>query len=286
MEVLVCRPSGGLGDVLCTTPALRAARLARPNDKIIYMTDRKYLPLLEGNPNADELKAFSRNVFRRMGNLRLMPPVFFLLQGPEVRHEVETRFNPTKSRAEIFCEIIGSRPDTWRPFYRVTEEENLWASKELLGRRRPLIAVQRQSVAPVRTYPHVDRLVAGLHASDLGVLLVDEENGWTPRQLCAIIANCDCVVSNDSAPVHIAAAVGTACVGLFGPTNPLVVLKKYLARNFVYIWGRAEGRSCQRPCYGSGTVGADEVCNGGNARCLASIQPLDVVDKVKQVLEA
>jgi predicted lipopolysaccharide heptosyltransferase III len=37
------------------------------------------------------------------------------------------------------------------------------------------------------------------------------------RMLAAVIASCDVFVSNDAGPLHIAAAVGTPAVGLFGP---------------------------------------------------------------------
>ncbi len=42
----------------------------------------------------------------------------------------------------------------------------------------------------------------------------------TLKQLGALLKRCRCVISNDSGPMHIAAAVGTPVLGIYGPTNP------------------------------------------------------------------
>lgn len=42
----------------------------------------------------------------------------------------------------------------------------------------------------------------------------------TLKQLGALLQKCTCVISNDSGPMHIAAAVGTPVLGIYGPTNP------------------------------------------------------------------
>jgi lipopolysaccharide heptosyltransferase II len=39
-------------------------------------------------------------------------------------------------------------------------------------------------------------------------------------QLGALISKCNLIISNDSGPMHIAAAIGVPTIGLFGPTNP------------------------------------------------------------------
>jgi len=42
----------------------------------------------------------------------------------------------------------------------------------------------------------------------------------TLLELAALLRRCTLMVSNDSGPMHIAAAMGTPVVGIFGPTNP------------------------------------------------------------------
>lgn len=43
----------------------------------------------------------------------------------------------------------------------------------------------------------------------------------TLRQAAALLARCECLVTNDTGTMHVAAAVGTRVVAIFGSTNPL-----------------------------------------------------------------
>lgn len=46
------------------------------------------------------------------------------------------------------------------------------------------------------------------------------------EELVALIAACDLIISIDSGPVHVAGAVATPVIGLFGPLNPDLVLTR------------------------------------------------------------
>ncbi len=60
------------------------------------------------------------------------------------------------------------------------------------------------------------------------------------RQLGALLKRCSFVVSNDSGPMHIAAAVGTPVLGIYGPTNP--DLQGPYGENHIIV--REEGLDC------------------------------------------
>jgi len=95
-------------------------------------------------------------------------------------------------------------------------------------------------------------------------------------ELVALMARAAAVVANDSGPAHIASAVGTPVVVVFGPTVP--------AFGFV-PWGEATrvvertGLSC-RPCSRHGP----RVCPLGHHRCMKEIpasQVLDALDALR-----
>ena len=53
------------------------------------------------------------------------------------------------------------------------------------------------------------------------------ESAWavcetkTLTELAAVIQKCDVYIGNDTAPMHLAAFVGTPVIALFGPTDPI-----------------------------------------------------------------
>ena len=60
-----------------------------------------------------------------------------------------------------------------------------------------------------------DRIIAATHAPT-----VDLVGRTSQRDLIAVLSLAELVISNDSGPMHIAAALGKPLVAIFGPTNP------------------------------------------------------------------
>ncbi|MEK7206535.1 MAG: putative lipopolysaccharide heptosyltransferase III [Pseudomonadota bacterium] len=94
------------------------------------------------------------------------------------------------------------------------------------------------------------------------------------KQLAALTAQARCFMGGDSVPMHIAAAVQTPTVALFGPSNeqlwgPWQVRHRVLTASY----------SC-RPC------GIDG-CGGGKvSECLGAIEVGQVLDAIRQVAPA
>ena len=91
-------------------------------------------------------------------------------------------------------------------------------------------------------------------------------------ELCALIETADVLVSNNTAPVHIAAAVGTPVVDLYALTNPQHVPWR-VPHRLLY-----RDVPC-RYCYKS-------VCPAGHHHCLTLVSPSEVADAVRALLDS
>ncbi len=84
-------------------------------------------------------------------------------------------------------------------------------------------------------------------------------------ELAALLQRCRALVSNDSGPAHVAAAVGTPVAAVFGPTVPEF---GYTPRGAATRIVQHEGLDC-RPCDRHGP----QVCPLGHFQCMRGIGP-------------
>ena len=109
--------------------------------------------------------------------------------------------------------------------------------------------------------------------SEIGELpIVDLAGQLSLKELAALIDHCSCFIGLDSVPMHIAAAMNTPCVALFGPSDeqawgPWQVQHAVITKNY----------SC-RPC------GLDGCGNGKLSDCLMAINAEEVVSAVSELL--
>lgn len=148
-----------------------------------------------------------------------------------------------------------------------------WATKALpdahmarvcdeLGKRNMRIVLTGTSA----DIPEAQALIAKVKSTRL----INACGKTTINQLACLIARCCGYISGDSAPLHIAAAMGTPCVALFGPTDP----KRHLppARNCVVIKKDIECGPCYRP-----------TCR--HTKCMEAIKPDEIVRAVESLLK-
>ena len=98
------------------------------------------------------------------------------------------------------------------------------------------------------------------------------------RDLPAYMGCCDVIVSNDTGPMHIAAALGKPIVTLYGPTTPALGFSPYGV-----AWEEASVVSLRcRPCHAHGP----ERCPLSHWRCMRELRPERVAESVARLLQA
>ncbi len=157
------------------------------------------------------------------------------------RKRPNVEMNVTRTKIALIESFLGEALPTPPPDLRLTPDEKDWA-------RNPEAGETRRIVGLVPTHRCVSRrwhaesfaiLANKLYQSGYAVWLFwgpgeqaeveaiqrQAPYSWmipptTFRQMAALFSRCDLVVSSDNGPMHLAAAVGTPTVTIYGPTDP------------------------------------------------------------------
>jgi heptosyltransferase-2 len=115
--------------------------------------------------------------------------------------------------------------------------------------------------------PLAQTIVAGTDARDL--------TGTDLREAILALAAASAAVSNDSGLVHVAAALGTPTIGIFGPTSPW----HWAPLNPLAATIQADIELTCRPCH-------KPVCRLGHHRCMTEIGADEVFAATRRALTA
>ncbi len=126
-------------------------------------------------------------------------------------------------------------------------------------------------VTPIITGSEKDREIAFEIKNESGVNIVDLCGKTTLRQLGALFKLSSIIVTADTGPLHIANAVDTDVIALFGPTSPKITGPLNASKCHV-IQKIDEGKV---PCY-------EAKCN--NQECMDLITSREVFDKLKTLI--
>jgi lipopolysaccharide heptosyltransferase II len=271
-----------VGDVVLTTPTIRAVRDAYPDAYIAYLGEKHAVSLLEHNPHLDEVIGFdfSRSTVLEQTRVALLlrrrtfdlvidlfgnprSALLTYLSGAPMRVGLDRKGrgkfytiripDDGKERTAIqfhsrFAEAVGVPAATSKTEIVLTEKEKAGAElllREFAGEEggkplQPLVGIHPGATWPAKRWLAdrfaglADRLTSELGARVLVTSGPEDSDAvrsltsaarmkpivlpvMSLRQLAAVIALCNAYVSNDAGPMHIAAAVGTPTIGLFGP---------------------------------------------------------------------
>ena len=171
----------------------------------------------------------------------------------------------------------------------------------LMAGHRPLVIVHPGCSMPARTYPWelyaeaigllVDRLDARVvvtgaeEETSLVEAILARLAPWVRERVtgaagtlsfpafCALIAAADLTITNNTGPMHVAAAVGTPVVALFALTNPPQQWRPWLAPHRL-LWREVPCRLCY-----------SRICPTTHD-CLAGVRPEEIVAAATELLGA
>jgi heptosyltransferase-2 len=276
-----------VGDVILTTPAVRAVRQIFPKAAVTMLVAAANASLVEGNPNIDRvmvddrqgrhggmmgfwrlvgeihrqrfdlavnfipkkrtnLLCFLARVPRRVGYLNDKYGFLLSKKIPDTRHQ------GTMHEAEYCLELVktlGAVTADVTPFLYVKPDDEAWA-KDVLFRAgyafssSGIVAVHSGASCPTKRWPlpHFAELLKRITQShncrivlvggsetvsdsrDLSERLANQVLDMTGKttlgRLAGLLRQCRLLISNDSGPVHMAAALGIPVVSIFTRNHP------------------------------------------------------------------
>ncbi|MDZ4198404.1 MAG: glycosyltransferase family 9 protein, partial [Kiritimatiellia bacterium] len=130
--------------------------------------------------------------------------------------------------------------------------------------------------------PSTFYIVGGASDQKAGTALAKEMKGLSVVSCCgrfslpqtgSLLQDMDLVISVDSGPMHMAAALGVPVLALFGPTDP--ARTGPFGEKHRVFW--AEGLSC-RPCF-------SDTCERGDHACMERIYPSRIIETAVDMLK-
>jgi len=256
-------------------------RLDRSTQRVLRKLRNLSCPLItkKGKEKLEDETAVSRRRAKNNGRLRLTA-----LQFAYSEHEVEINLDVLRA-GDI---PINSR----NTFFNVLSADQTWAKSFLaefgIDLSKPTVAIHPGSPVPLKRWPEKrfaeladiliekKRQVLFLGVLDENQLLeeiqaqmrhksVNIAGRTNLRQLGAVLQQCDLFIGNDSGPMHLAAAVGTRVIGLFGPGSP----ERFgpFGDNCTTIRKKPDCPPCMK-----------EECRFGEQGCIIEIAVQDVLD--------
>jgi lipopolysaccharide heptosyltransferase II len=327
-NVLAVRFSS-IGDVLLTTPLLRAIRQRHPGSRITVLTRNAYVPLLSHNPHVTQVLGISpeRGVASLAADLRKGGYTHLLDLHDSVRSRILRTMVPgrwsTYPKHRLARSVLIHAKRDWYRDSRPVPERYFSAARDLevtpdgkppelflspeaerevadwlsarMGPNRALVALAPGAAHATKRWPieHWRTLIRQLLAREVGIVIVGgKEDSLLAGTLLdgsgsavadatgllslqgtgALLRRTLALVSGDTGVMHMATAVGTPVVALFGPTvRPF---------GFFPYSSRAHVLELSLPCRPCSSKGGPR-CPLGHHHCLFDIRP----ERVYQALE-
>lgn len=272
------------GDVLQATPIVRAVRQRFPDHTIVVSTDID--EVFAGNPNVDLLMATS-------SGFRPRP------DDQVINLDVAYERRPKQHILSAYAEEAGvTLPNPALELHldrRDYAQVNQWmaGAGPSWGTVKRIVAVH-MGATPDRSWPPshwAEFLSAFSSDTEVGIIAVGAGADFQPpaaerilnlvnrldlRETAAAIATADLLVGPDSALLHIAAAVGTPAVGLYGMADPR--LRVPFGADQTALRSPVDCAGCLHDLPAPNT---NPRCKFGRSFCMEEIAPAVVVEAAR-----
>ena len=237
-----------MGDVVCTLPLCLELRKRHPDRLLIYVTSRGFKDVVVLGQVVDVAlginMAYGAPIWISTGvsSLGLIEKVYEPLTTDE-KSPVGVHLHLVEDLARSCGVTLSDRQPRLHPSDELVEDALArHGLKEGRAHDRLLIGINGGHTWPVREWDAAkwQQVIDLIHANYRATIIQfglrlepgipDPYNHFTgvrslvnqlhALEMVALVAACDLMVSIDSGPVHLAGAVGTSVVGLFGAVNP------------------------------------------------------------------
>jgi len=257
IEAVLFAQHSSAGDVLMTTQCFKGIKERHPDMPLVYMTQKVFAGVVFGNPYLDEIIEWDERHLKR----------YEVVYNPHGEHIINGGFNN-----------LDVTLHSMYPYFTKVESDDIFIApvcpqwwETHWGSYTDYIVVHTTGGSKeYRSYPHMDQVIKSLGdkkfiqlggPSDLRCEGAVDLRGKTTWQESAwIMQHAKAAVVVDSFLSHLAGAVGTDAVVVYGPAPPRVVQPKVqgckiinlkpdmlkVCKSMTHCWGRNE--QCNSPC--------------------------------------
>jgi glycosyltransferase involved in cell wall biosynthesis len=250
------------GDVLMTTRSFKALKERHPDKKFIYMTQKQYFNILKNNPYIDSLIDWDESVFNK----------YEICYNPHGDRILKGEFNSLDVKlSDMYHKLLGVEPND---FFIHEEPINIIQLPEHFviihsSGQEKLYRTYKNMNQVVKRIPYPTIQIGSLDDLYCPDVTLDLRGKLTFNQTAWLMKRAKGAIVIDSFPSHLAGALGTPVVVLYGPapsrvTGPVGDPSKIrnvepdklrYCKRLTNCWGRFRG--CKEPCIDKLTV--DEI---------------------------
>lgn len=339
--------SGAIGDVLMTTPLVRAVKEHFPKAEIVYCIGKWSQGVLKNNKNIDRIVSFDEKIIFKKKLLGLkklanklskekfdlcfvldwsyLAGLFGYMCAPNATrvgfsrnkegfaHTIGVPYGDEKHDSEYYLDLAraigaGKEASSARMELFPSKEDNDFASSFMKKNRikgkivgiAPGGAYNPGQTVPLKRWPekkYIELCASILNKTKANIIFfggktdkvtiksvmfdakakehcrMHDAHGITILQSSALMKKCNVFVTNDSGPMHMAAAMNVQVISIFGPTNPKKLAP--LGKQHKIFQSKLD---CV-PCYKNGSY---PKCS--HKKCMQAVKADDVFNEIKKVI--